>query len=255
MLLAEERKDTIIQMLEEEGSVKVSKLTKQFDVSIETIRRDLESLEKEGLLKRVYGGAVLKRNEIQKLNYINREKEFIDEKREIAKIAIKYIEDGQSIALNDSTTNIEIARELKKNFKEITVITNSLMIASELEDAEGFTVILAGGILNNKERAFFGELPKKFLSNFIADKAFISVSGVSLIRGITDFMPEEVQIERKLIEISQETIILADSSKMDKISLIKLEDIHEVNLIITDSKLDPKIMNNYMKNGIEIVNE
>ncbi len=255
MLLAEERKDTIIQMLEEEGSVKVSKLTKLFDVSIETIRRDLESLEKEGLLKRVYGGAVLKKNEVQKLNYINREKEFINEKREIAKIAIKYIEDGQSIALNDSTTNIEIARELKNNFKELTVITNSLMIANELDDAESFTVILAGGILNSKERAFFGELPKKLLSNFIADKAFISVGGVSLIRGITDFMPEEVQIEKGLIEISQETIILADSSKMDKISLIKLEDIHEVNLIITDSKLDSKILNNYLKNGIEIVNK
>jgi DeoR/GlpR family transcriptional regulator of sugar metabolism len=254
-LLAEERKDTIIQMLEEEGSVKVSKLTKLFDVSIETIRRDLESLEKEGLLKRVYGGAVLKKNEVQKLNYINREKEFINEKREIAKIAIKYIEDGQSIALNDSTTNIEIARELKNNFKELTVITNSLMIANELDDAESFTVILAGGILNSKERAFFGELPKKLLSNFIADKAFISVGGVSLIRGITDFMPEEVQIEKGLIEISQETIILADSSKMDKISLIKLEDIHEVNLIITDSKLDSKILNNYLKNGIEIVNK
>ncbi|WP_123054009.1 DeoR/GlpR family DNA-binding transcription regulator [Clostridium sp. JN-1] len=254
-MLAEERKDTIIQMLEEEGSVKVSKLTKLFDVSIETIRRDLESLEKEGLLKRVYGGAVLKKNEVQKLNYINREKEFINEKREIAKIAIKYIEDGQSIALNDSTTNIEIARELKNNFKELTVITNSLMIANELDDAESFTVILAGGILNSKERAFFGELPKKLLSNFIADKAFISVGGVSLIRGITDFMPEEVQIEKGLIEISQETIILADSSKMDKISLIKLEDIHEVNLIITDSKLDSKILNNYLKNGIEIVNK
>lgn len=255
LVLAEERKDSILQMLEEEGSVKVSKLIKLFGVSIETIRRDLEALEKDGFLKRVYGGAVLKKNEIQKLNYIKREKEFINEKKELAKTAIRYIEEGQSIALNDSTTNIELARELKKNFKELTVITNSLLITNELVDADRFTVISTGGVLNHKERAFYGEFAENLISNFIVDKAFISVSGVSLIRGITDFSPEEVQIQKKLIEISQETIVLADSSKIDTVSLIKVEDIHEVNLIITDSKLDSKILNKYLKNGIEIVNE
>lgn len=255
MLLAEERKDRILQILEEEGSVKVSKLTKLFDVSIETVRRDLEALEKEGSLKRVYGGAVIKKNRIHKLSYVKREKEFIDEKKEIAKTAIKYIEEGQSIALNNSTTNIEIARELKKNFKELTILTNSLMIASELADAEGFTIILTGGILNNKEYAFYGELSENVLSNFIVDKAFISVSGVSLTRGITDYLIGEVQIEKRIIEIAQEVIILADSSKIDSVSLIKVTEIHEANLIITDSKLDSKILNKYLKNGIEIVRE
>lgn len=254
-MLAEERKDSIMQMLEEEGSVKVSKLTKIFGVSLETIRKDLEALEKEGLLKRVYGGAVLKRNEIRKLNYMKREKEFINEKKELAKTAIRYIEEGQSIALNDSTTNIELARELKKNFKELIVITNSLLIVNELIDVDNFTVILTGGILNHKERAFYGEFAESQIPNFIVDKAFISVSGVSLMRGITDFSPEEVQIQKKLMEISQETIVLADSSKIDTVSLIKVEDIDEVNLIITDSKLDSKIMNKYLKNGIELVSE
>lgn len=254
-MLAEERKEAILKMIEEEGSVKVSKLTKLFNVSIETIRRNLETLEKEGALKRVYGGAVLKKNQVQKLNYINREKEFINEKKEIAKTAIKYIEEGQSIALNDSTTNIEVARALKENFKELTVITNSLLIANELVDVDNFTVICTGGILNHKERAFYGEFAESIISNFIVDKALISVSGVSLIRGITDFLPEEIQIQKKLIEISQETIVLADSSKIDTISLIKVQDIHEINLIITDSKLDSKVLNKYLKNGVEIVNE
>ncbi|QEK13068.1 DeoR/GlpR transcriptional regulator [Crassaminicella thermophila] len=254
-MLAEKRKDRILQILEEDGSVKVSKLTKLFDVSIETIRRDLETLEKEGLLKRVYGGAVLKKNKVHQLNYVKREKEFADEKKEIAKIAIRYIEEGQSIALNNGTTNIEIARELKKNFKELTVITNSLMIASELADVDSFTIILTGGILNNKEYAFYGDLSENVLSDFIVDKAFISVGGVSLTRGITDYLPGEVQIEKKLIEISQEVIILADSSKIDSVSLIKVTDIHEANLVITDSKLDDKILNKYLKNGIEIVKE
>lgn len=114
-MLAQERQDYILDVIGKEGSVKVSKLTKIFDVSIETIRRDLEALEKQGFLKRVYGGAILKKNTIDKLNFSNRENEFKEEKKEIAKIAIRYIEEGQSIALNDGTTSIEIARELKKN--------------------------------------------------------------------------------------------------------------------------------------------
>jgi DeoR/GlpR family transcriptional regulator of sugar metabolism len=253
MLLAEDRKDTIMQILEDEGSVKVSKLIKLFDVSIETVRRDLEALEKKGSLKRVYGGAVIEKSKVKQMSYDKREKKFIEEKKEIAQNAIKYIQEGQSIALNNSTTNIEIARELKKNFKVLTVITNSLMIASELANTKNFNIILAGGILNNKEYAFYGEITENMLSNFVVDKAFVSVSGVSLSRGITDYLIEEVQIEKKLIEISQEVIILADHSKIDSVSLIKVADIQEANMIITDSKLDSSIIKKYQKNGIEIV--
>lgn len=255
MLLAEERKESILKMLEDEGSVKVSKLIKFFNVSIETVRRDLESLEKEGFLKRVYGGAIIEKSRVNQIGYIKREKKFIDEKKEIAKIAIKYVAEGQSIALNNSTTNIEFARELKKNFKELTILTNSLFIASELADANEFNIILAGGILNKKEYAFYGDIAIDTLSNFVVDKAFISVSGVSLDRGITEYLTEEVQMEKKLIGIAQEIIILADHSKIDSVSLIKVMDIYDANLIITDSELEPKIVNKYKKNGIEIIME
>jgi len=198
---------------------------------------------------------VLKKNTIDKLNFSNRKNELKEEKKEIAKIAIRYIEEGQSIALNDGTTNIEIARELKKTFNKLTIITNSLVVANELSDADGFNVILTGGMLNNKEYAFYGDLAENLLANFVVDKAFIGVSGVSLTRGITNYLIEEVQIQKKLIEISQEVIILADSSKIDNVSLVKIADIDEVNLIITDSNLDSKILDKYLKNGIEIVSE
>ncbi|WP_144550169.1 DeoR/GlpR family DNA-binding transcription regulator [Bacillus sp. X1(2014)] len=253
-MLAEDRKDSILQMINEDGSVKVSKLIKLFNVSIETIRRDLETLEKEGALTRVYGGAVLKKKN-QQSSYLKRGEEYIEQKREIASIVMRYIEEEQAIALNNSTTNIEIAKELKKNFTKLTIITNSLIIANELARMEGYTVILAGGILDNKEYAFYGEFTESILSNFIVDKAFISVSGVSLTRGVTDYVLGEVEVMKKLMQISQESIILADSSKIDNISLIKVTDIHEVNLIITDSKLEKDVLNKYLKKGIEIVNK
>ena len=252
-MLAADRRDEILQMLSKDGSVIVSKLTKKFEVSIETIRRDLESLEKEGLLKRVYGGAVLKNNTSDKLNYFKRQEEFTAEKNEIALKAISFIEEGSFIALNNSTTNLEIAKNLKGNFNELTIITNSLSIVNELADKESFTIILVGGVLNSREFAFNGQFTEDMLSNFVVNKSFISVSGVSLSKGITDYLMGEIYIQKKFMEISQEVIILAVSSNIDNESLVKIADIEDVNLVITDSNLNTKIAKKYLIKGIEIV--
>ncbi len=252
-MLASDRRDEIIQMLSVEGSVIVSKLTKKFEVSIETIRRDLEALEKEGLLKRVYGGAVLKSNKSNHLNYSKRKEEFIDEKIEIAQKAISYIEEGSFIALNNSTTNLEIAKLLREKFNELTIVTNSLNIVNELVNKESFTIILVGGVLNSREYAFNGQFTEEMLSNFVVNKSFISVSGVSLSRGITDYLMGEIDIQKKFMKISQEVIILAISSNIDNESLVKIADVEDVNLVITDSKLNKKIADKYLKSGIEII--
>lgn len=254
-MLAQERYEYIIEILNKDCAVKVSKLIKELNVSIETIRRDLEYLEKKGVLERVYGGAVLKKVSVDKLSFEKREEEFRSEKLEIASIAIKYIKEGQSIALNDSTTNVEIARQLKNKFKNLTVITNSLIVATELAECEGISVILAGGLLDNKEYAFYGEFAKSILDNFIVDKAFVSVGGISLTRGITDYHISTVEIQKKLIEISKETVILADSSKIDNVSLTKISNIDEISFIITDSNIGQNIINKYLKQGVEIVNK
>ena len=254
-MLAPERYEYIIETLNRDCAVKVSKLVKELNVSIETIRRDLEHLEKQGILERVYGGAIPKKILVDKLSFGKREEEFKEEKLEIASIAMRYIEEGQSIALNDSTTNVEIARQLKKKFKNLTVITNSLIIAMELANNPGIKVILAGGLLNNEEYAFYGKFAKDILKNFIVDRAFIAVGGISLNRGITDYSIHTVEIQKMLIEISKESIILADNSKIDSVSLTKIIDIDDINFIITDSKVDRKIVDKYLKHGVEIINK
>ena len=253
-MLAEERKEKIIQMLEKNGNVKVSDLTRLFNVSLQTIRRDLEVLESEGLIKKVYGGAILKRKRIQDFTHSVREKQSLAEKDEIAEIALKLIEEGDSIALNDSTTNLAIAKKIKKKFKNLTIISNSLLIVSELSNVEGFNIILAGGILNVKEQAFFGEITERILDEFIIDKAFIAVSGFSLQTGITDYPLEEVQLQKKLLEISQRAVIIADSSKLESTSLIKVRDAADVDLLVTDSNITPEIKKSYEEAGIHIIN-
>lgn len=184
-----------------------------------------------------------------------RESKNIEEKREVALLALKYINEGDTIALNGSTTNIEIARLIKDKYSSLTVVTNSLLIANELADVKGINLILAAGIYSKAEFAFLGEITEHFLHNFSVDKSFICVGGISLKRGVTDFLIEEVLVERKMAEIAEEVFILADSTKIENNSLIKICDIENLDLIITDSKLDEGILKKYLENGVKIINK
>lgn len=253
-MLANDRYNKILEVLEREGSVKTSKLVTLLGISLETARRDLDFLEKQGSLQKVHGGAILKNKEGNNLTYSLREVKNTEEKKEIANLALNYIVEGETIALNSSTTNIEIARLIKNRYSSLTVVTNSLLIAEELADLKGINLILAGGVYNKSEYAFLGEITSKFLDNFSVDKSFVSVGGISLKRGITDFLTDEVLVERKMIEMAEEVIILADSSKIDSNSLIKICNAEDIDFIITDSKLDEDIKQKYINENIKVIN-
>lgn len=253
-MLAHERQETILEILNKNRAVKVSKLTKLFDVSIETVRRDLELLEKKGQLKRVYGGAVLETVNGSELTGIDRKTKYIDEKKELALFATRYVKEGQSIALDVSTTNLEFARALKKVIKRLTVITNSLEIAAELSEMDKYTVILTGGVMRNEELCIVGDLAEEFITKFHIDTAFMSMSGISLNCGFTDYGMGEVEVKKKMMEVAQQNVVLIDSSKFDVISLLKVCSLDKVDMVITDSKLNINVLEKYNSNGLIIVN-
>ena len=252
-MLANDRQEKILEIIERKGSIKTSQLVEVFDVSLETIRRDFEVLEKQGILEKVYGGAILKNRENKTLTYSLREQNNVEEKKEVAKIALKLIKEGDTIALNASTTNLEIAKLIKENFIKLTVITNSLMIANEIANIQGINLILAGGIYNKSEFAFLGEMTAKAFCNFSVDKVFICVGGVSLKRGLTDNLMDEILVERKMIEIAEKVYILADSSKIETNSLLKLSDLKENMAVVTDSNLSTEIIEEYRNNNIKLI--
>jgi len=252
-MLAQERHDQILWLINSEGTVKTSDLIKRFNVSLETIRRDLESLEKAGKLKRVYGGAIQKNPSRKFKNFNTREKEFSKEKIRIAEKALDIIEDGQAIALDSGTTNLILAKMLKGRFKHLTIVTNSMIIANELMDQQELDVILTGGTVSSKDYAMSGIIAEQVIGNFHFDICFISVSGVSIKVGITDYNLETVQIQRKLIESSQKVIVLADHRKFSTISMVKVCDFVEVNAVITDDQLDDKVLDQYREKGLEIL--
>ncbi len=252
-MLAEERREEILKMLEKNKVVKALELAKHFEVGIETIRRDFDALEKQGQLKKIYGGATLERTELKNLDYTSRLNTEVAEKTEIAQKAVKFITEEDTIFLNDSSTNIFLAKEIKKNLKKITVVTNSLVIASELSDMEECNVILAGGFLDSKEKAFFGTISEEIISKFIVNKAFLSVSSLSLKTGFTDYPQKEVIIQKAMIKQSKEVIVLANSQKFETTALIKVAELNEVKTIITDSKLKKEIYEAYKDSNVEII--
>lgn len=252
-VLAEDRYKKILQLLEKDNSVKTSALIKLFGVSVETVRRDLEYLENEGLLKRVYGGAVLDKVDARQQVFQAREKDHFDEKVEIAEIASRFVEEGQSIAMDVSTTNLEVARKLKQKFTILTVLTNSMIIANELADMDHYTVILTGGVLRKEEYSLVGDMCETNISQFHVDVAFISASGISLSAGITDYGFGEVQAKKKMIDIAQKVIVVCNSSRFDVMSLLKVCDLAKVDQIITDSKLNDCVMERYRKADVEII--
>lgn len=251
-MLATDRHHIILDIISREGSVKNSELIKILQVSLETVRRDIEFLSKEGLLQKVHGGATQNNKNFEN-SYFNRVLNNVPEKIELAKTAINYINEGDTIALNSSTTNLELVKLIKEKNISVTLITNSILIATEVNSCENINLILAGGIYYRKEFAFLGQITANFLSQFSVSKCFLSVGGISLKKGVTDFYFDEVLVEKKLIEISESVILLADSSKFENNSLFNICELNKINFIITDSKLDDNLKNKYLKENIKII--
>ena len=172
-MLAIERKNEILSILQKEQRVLVAELSTRYQVTEETIRRDLEKLEKEGFVKKTYGGAVLNKNSTIDMPLKIREKTNRKEKQKIAQTVASLIEDGESIMLDSSSTSLMIAQELKKK-KKLTVITNSVEVLIELSGCEGIKVISTGGTLRDSSLSLGGKMAHDVREKYYVDKAILS---------------------------------------------------------------------------------
>lgn len=238
--LPAERKQKILECLYQDGKVNVVHLSDLFDVSTETIRRDLDLLEKEGLLKRVYGGAVKINYQSGEPPFLQRQNMNLQAKQAIAREAVKLIKDGDTIAMDVGTTTLEMARAIR-GFSHLTVLTNSLPLCSVLLDSinQGFfygKVILLGGEVNSQQYSISGSLCEQLLDFFHVDKAFISVGGMALSSGISDYDIGEAMLSKKMIHQANEAIVLADSSKIGVQGLCKIASFDEVDVLICEQE-------------------
>ena len=242
-MMARQRQSKILELLETKGRVHTAELVKLMDVSSETIRKDLELLDSQGKLIRVHGGAMPLSKESQKnssAGYISlqtRNTQNLEQKAAIARRALELVSEGESIALDYGSTSQIMAMALRDAFSRLTVITNSIQNALILADNPGITVILLGGILDRDELTLVDEF-SAILDSFHIDTMFMSVSGIDPEVGLTDQRLSEMRIQNRMHRLAGRTVVLADSSKFGKASLIKICAVQDVDAIVTDSGLD-----------------
>ena len=248
-MLAIERKNEILNKLRLEQRVLVSELAVHYGVTEETIRRDLDKLEKEGYATKTYGGAIWGNSTKTDLSHTIRNKTNVDAKNAIAALVSNMIEDGDHIMLDDSSTSLYIAKQLKEK-KGLTVITNSVEIVMELSGMNGWNILSTGGQLKPDSLTLIGHQVQNMISNYHVDKAIISCKGIDPEAGITDSGESQALAKQAMMRAARQTILCLDSSKFDKISFVNIAPLQNVQAVVTNAKPGTKWMSFFRQNHI-----
>ncbi|SDX14816.1 DeoR/GlpR family DNA-binding transcription regulator [Paenibacillus sp. CF384] len=237
-MLVAERYERIVGLVNERGSIRVTELSELCQVTEETIRRDLDRLEQAGRLRRSHGGAVSVKDLPQQqpeIPYAEREITHAEEKKRIAQEAVQLIRPKDRILLDASSTAWYMASYLP-DFP-LTVLTNSIKVATELSSKERIEVISTGGLLAQRSLSFVGPLAERSLDLYHVDKVFLSCKGVHLDRGISESNELQARIKQKMIGMADEVVLLADASKFGVQAFTHVADMSDINRIITDQRL------------------
>lgn len=252
-MLAVERRTQIEQMIIKNKSVLVLELAKQFDVTTETIRSDLEKLEKQGVLVRTYGGATLVESSEPDMEIHRRDVVNFEGKQRIGKRAAAMIKDGETVFLDASTSSLHLARNIKDK-KGITVITNAEKIVTELSECPDIRVICIGGMLNKKNMSFSGRISEEQIrANYYANKVFFSCRGVTLGRGLMESSEAEAEVKKAMIDCSETAIFLCDQKKLGRLGVPVITELSKIHTFITDIKLDEEWNRALAENDVRLV--
>lgn len=233
-LFAEERKALILRQVREERKVTVTELVKRFGVTGATIRSDLRELEQAGLLTRTHGGAIEKTKTGFEPDSRLREVQNLQAKQRIGRAALGLIEDGDTIVLDTGTTTLELARCLHQR-KDITVVTNDLVVAQVLEDTPSVNIIFMGGWVRKGFHCTIGVQGRAIMEGLTVDKAFMGANGFSATKGATTPDVQHAETKKRMVGISTKTILLCDRTKLGRVSLAQFLAPDQLDILVTDS--------------------
>ncbi|MGB9673993.1 MAG: DeoR/GlpR family DNA-binding transcription regulator [Anaerolineales bacterium] len=251
-ILSEERHQVILDLLETRGSVTVNEMVERFGVSEMTIRRDLDILEKKGLLRRVHGGAVLDRGRSYEPPFISRAVENLEAKQRIGRVAAGMIENGDSITLDVGTTTYEVAKNITGK-QNLTILTPCLQIATLLAENPNIRLIVSGGIVRPGELSMVGHLAERTLQDFYVDKLFLGAAGVDLEAGLTEYNLEDTLVKQVMIKNAKQVILVSDSSKLGRIAFTSIAPLSVVHTLVTDDAIDANWLTRIRKLNIEVI--
>jgi len=251
-----ERLGKIVEFVHQTGRVNIADICAMFDVSEMTARRDLNELDRQGLLRRVHGGAIANLGRSYEPSFQTRAVKNQAAKEAIGLKAAELIYDGDSIALDVGTTTLEIVPGLKGK-RNLTIVTSCLQIASKIVDQISLEVdarlIITGGIVRPRELSMIGHIPEQVYQDLHVDKAFIGIGGISLEDGLTEYNIEDTQIKKMLIRSAREKIVVADGAKFGVTTFTSVAPLTAVDKIVTDRSAPPEFLEKVREQGVEVI--
>ncbi|PYI53423.1 DeoR/GlpR family DNA-binding transcription regulator [Paenibacillus flagellatus] len=251
-MLPVERKMRIVEYVKQNRVATVAALAKQFQVHEATIRRDLAEIEMEGLLRRTHGGVVVDRGANSEASFSERAHEQTEQKERIGKAAAALVEDGDHVILDSGTTTMHIARHLQHR-SGITVVTNDINIAAELKDAPGITVIVTGGLLYRSSYMLNGMFTDQVLGTLHVQKAFIGTPAIHPKHGLTHPEAQLVPTKQGMIRAAQEIIVVADDTKIGKLSLHTVAPIEALHRFVTGYEATEAQTQAFRESGVDVL--
>lgn len=247
-----ERREQLLHFVETHQRATIAEICDEFLVSPATVRRDLETLEQEGKLRRFHGGALAIRSAPPEPPFVERSGAQAEEKRRIGRAAAALVQDGEAILLGSGTTVLEVARNLRQH-QDLTVVTNSLLVMNMLADVPSVTLVGLGGILRPTEKSLIGHLTELTLNELRVQKVIMGIRAVDLDAGITnDYLPE-TQTDRKILGISRELILVADHTKCGRTSSVFLAPLDVVHTFVTDTEAPVEFTSALRDLGVQVI--
>lgn len=246
------RRQRTLELLAQHGEVSVADLSRDAGVSEMTVRRDLETLEREGLLKRVHGGAISGASRGYEPPFSLRAGQGSDAKTAIGRLAASLIDEGETVALDVGTTTLEAARALQQA-TGITVLTPSLRAAETLSLNPDIRLIVTGGIARPGELSLVGDLAERAFGDLFCDTVLLGAGGVDVVAGVTEFNLEDTRVKRAALASARRCVILADASKLGQIALAAVCPLERVDVLVTDRSASEEALAPIRESGVEVL--
>ncbi len=248
----EQRREIIMQYINDKPITTAAELSEKFGVSLETIRKDLIQLEQEGLICRVHGGIAPYKQASMSAHFENRVTANNEAKKRIAKAAASMIQSGDTLFLDGGTTVVELAKALQER-KDIIVVTSSLMVSLILAEKGNCRVLATGGWMRPHDYVFFGSSAISAIERLNVDKSFMSGASISFSQGLTENYDEDAQVHRAVIKVSQQSILLVDSTKFENPGLLSVAPVSDFQTLITNASAPANQIQLIRNSGVNVI--
>jgi DeoR/GlpR family transcriptional regulator of sugar metabolism len=250
-MFLEERRQAILDLVQAQSRVAVVDLSDQFGVSEVTIRADLQALADQGLLLRTHGGAIAPGYGLHELSLVKRRQQQVEEKVRIARVAGTLIGDGEAVFVDSSSTALTIVDHIKQR-RDLTIITNSLVVAQEMLALPNITVVMPGGTLHHDTASLIDAGGLALLQRYNITKGFFGAHGLTLADGLTDVSESEANVKRPLVRMCRQVIVVLDATKWGRAGVASFADVRDVDMVITDTGAPAEMVASVRDQGVEV---